>query len=57
MVDIDTSYKIIIGKRTLDQLVAVVSTPNMAMKFLDEHGNIITVKRNPRWPESATPKT
>jgi len=47
-VDADTSYKIIIGKRTLNRLVAAVSTPHMAMKFLDEMRGIITIKAEPK---------
>jgi len=40
----DTSYNVLIGRHTLNQLGAIVSTPHMAMKFSAPNGTIITVK-------------
>jgi len=56
LVDVDTSYNIIIDMRTLNQLVAAVSTPLMAMKFPGEGEVSSPSKSSPRWPEHATPK-
>jgi len=48
LVDADTSYNVLIGRRTLNQLGTVVSTPHMAMKFPAPDGTIITVKADPK---------
>jgi len=48
LVDTDTSYKVIIGQRTQNQLGVVVSTPHMDMKFLGEQDEIIIVKAKPK---------
>jgi len=47
LVDADTSYNVLIGRRTLNQLEAIVSTSHMAMKFPAPNGTIITVKVDP----------
>ncbi|XP_020211783.1 uncharacterized protein LOC109796527 [Cajanus cajan] len=46
LVDAATSYNILIGRPTLNQLGAVVSTPHLTMKFPDTDGHIIAVKAN-----------
>ncbi|XP_020206559.1 uncharacterized protein LOC109791651 [Cajanus cajan] len=46
LVEADTSYNIIIGRPTLNQLGAVVSTPHLTMKFLGHDGKIFSVKAN-----------
>jgi len=38
---------VLIGRQTLNQLGAVVSTPHMAMKFPTLNGTLITVKVDP----------
>lgn len=48
LVDADTSYNLLIGRCTLNQLGAVVSTPHMAMKFAALNGTIITIKADPK---------
>ncbi|XP_020202426.1 uncharacterized protein LOC109788172 [Cajanus cajan] len=46
LVDVVTSYNILIGRPTLNQLGAIVSTPNLTMKFPGTDGRIITIKAN-----------
>ncbi|XP_020208423.1 uncharacterized protein LOC109793373 [Cajanus cajan] len=46
LVDAATSYNILIGRPTLNQLGAVVSTPHLTMKFPGTDGRIIAVKAN-----------
>jgi len=48
LVDADTAYNVLIGRRTLNQLWAVISTPHVAMKFLVSNGEIIMVKADPK---------
>jgi len=48
LIDADTSYNVLIGRHTLNQLGAVVSTPHMAMKFSVPNGTIIAVKADPK---------
>ena len=36
LVEADTSYSVLIGRRTLNALGAIISTPHMAMKFLSK---------------------
>jgi len=48
LVDADTSYNVLIGRRTLNQLGAIVSTPHMAMKFSASNEMMITVKADPK---------
>ena len=48
LVDAETTYNVLIGRRTLNQLGAIVSTPHMAMKFPASNGEIITVKAYPK---------
>jgi len=48
LVEADTSYNVLIGRCTLNQLGAVVSTPHMAMKFPAPDGTIVTVKADPK---------
>jgi len=50
LVEADTSYNVLIGRRTLNTLGAIVSTPHMAMKFPSEQGDIITIKVEPKTP-------
>nr|KYP41405.1 hypothetical protein KK1_037239 [Cajanus cajan] len=46
LVEAKTSYNIIIGRPTLNQLGAVVSTPHLSMKFPGSNGRIISVRAN-----------
>ncbi|XP_020238557.1 uncharacterized protein LOC109817649 [Cajanus cajan] len=46
LVDAITSYNILIGRPTLNQLGAVVSTPHLTMKFPGTNGQIIAIKAN-----------
>ncbi|XP_020238746.1 uncharacterized protein LOC109817820 [Cajanus cajan] len=46
LVEANTSYNIIIGKPTLNQLGAVVSTPHLTTKFPGSEGKTISVKAN-----------
>lgn len=48
LVEVDTSYNVLIGRWTLNQLGAVVSIPHMAMKFPALNGPTITVKADPK---------
>jgi len=48
LVDADTTYNVLIGRRTLNQLGAIVSTPHMAMKYPASNGMIIKVKADPK---------
>lgn len=48
LVEADMSYNVLIGRRTLNALGAIVSTPHMAMKFPSEQGDIITMKAEPK---------
>ncbi|KAG4974699.1 hypothetical protein JHK82_031595 [Glycine max] len=46
LVDADTSYFSLIGKKTLNELGAIVSMPHLKMKFPTLSGEIVTVKAN-----------
>uniref|UniRef100_A0A151UE53 Uncharacterized protein n=1 Tax=Cajanus cajan TaxID=3821 RepID=A0A151UE53_CAJCA len=46
LVEADTSYNVIIGRPTLNQLGAVVSTPHLTMKFPRHNGKIISIREN-----------
>ncbi|XP_020218715.1 uncharacterized protein LOC109801949 [Cajanus cajan] len=46
LVEAYTSYNIIIGRPTLNQLGAVVSTSHLTMKFSRHNGDIISIKAN-----------
>jgi len=48
LVNADTAYNVLIGRKTLNQLGAIVSTLHMAMKFSASNGEIITVKADPK---------
>jgi len=48
IVDGNTSYNVLLGRPSLNKLGAIVSTPNLAMKFLTEHGNVATVYADQR---------
>jgi len=48
LVEVDTSYNVLIGRRILNALGAIVSTPHMAMKFPSEQVDIISVKAEPK---------
>lgn len=39
LVDVDTSYNILLGRPTLNRIRAIVSTPHLAMKFASSIGN------------------
>ena len=43
-VNIDTLYFSLIGRKTLDELETILSTPHLKMKFLTLTGEIVTVK-------------
>ncbi|XP_027357261.1 uncharacterized protein LOC113866650 [Abrus precatorius] len=43
VVHANTSYNILLGRPSLNQLKAIVSTPHLAMKFPSERGRIVTV--------------
>ena len=46
VVDASTSYNVLLGRSSLNNLGAIVSTPHLAMKFLTENGEITTVYVN-----------
>ena len=46
IVDVDASYFALIGKKTLNELRATISTPHLKMKFPTLTGEIVTVKAN-----------
>ena len=48
LVEANTSYNVLIGRRTLNGLGAIVSTPHMATKFPLDQGDIITIKAEPK---------
>jgi len=48
LVEADTSYNVLIRRRTLNALGAIVSTSHMAMKFPSEQDDIIIVKAEPK---------
>jgi len=43
IVEANTSYNILLGRPSLNKLGAIVSTPNLAMKFPIEDGGVPTV--------------
>jgi len=43
IVDVPTSYNVLLGRPSLNTLSAVVSTPHLAMKFPSPSGDILTV--------------
>ena len=46
IIDVDTSYFALIGKKTLNDLGVIISTPHLKMKFPTLKGEIVTVKAN-----------
>ena len=44
IIDADTSYFALIGKKTLNKLGVIVSTPRLKMKFLTLTEEIVAVK-------------
>ena len=44
----ETSYNVLIGRKNLNRLGAIVSTPHIAMKFPVDNGDIITIKVDPK---------
>ncbi|RDX58632.1 hypothetical protein CR513_62030, partial [Mucuna pruriens] len=44
VVEIDTSYNVLIGHAALNTLGAIVSTPHLVMKFLSSNGKVVTIK-------------
>jgi len=46
LVEANTSYNILLGRPSLNQLGAIVSTPHLAMKFPSPTGEVITVHMN-----------
>jgi len=43
VIDANTSYNILLNRLSINQLMAIVSTPHLAMKFLSKTGDILTV--------------
>jgi len=43
VINANTSYKILLGRSSLNKLGAIVSTPHLAMKFLSLSGDILTI--------------
>jgi len=43
VIDANTSYNILLGRLSINRLMAIVSTPHLAMKFLLPTGDILTV--------------
>ena len=48
VIDAHTSYKILLGRPSINALGAIVSTPHLAMKFPSSQGDIITVHGDQR---------
>jgi len=48
IVDVPTSYKVLLGRPSLNTLGAVVSTPHLAMKFPAPSGDILTIHYDQR---------
>ncbi|XP_068482612.1 uncharacterized protein [Phaseolus vulgaris] len=48
VVDASTSYNVLLGRSSLNELGAIVSTPHLAMKFPTDKGEIATVYVNQR---------
>ncbi|RDX94478.1 hypothetical protein CR513_23130, partial [Mucuna pruriens] len=46
IVVVDTSYNVLIGRSTLNALSAIVSTPQLIMKFPSPNGQVVTIKTN-----------
>jgi len=46
LVDANTSYNVLLGRPSLNQLGVIMSTPNLAMKFPSPSGDVITVHVN-----------
>jgi len=46
LVDANTSYFVLIGRKTLNELGAIVSKPHLTMKFPTLTREIVTVKAN-----------
>ena len=44
LVDANTSYFALIGKKTLNELRAIVSMPHLTMKFPTLKGEVVTIK-------------
>jgi len=43
VIDANTSYNILLGRPSINRLMAIVSTPHLAMKFPSRTGDILTV--------------
>ena len=43
VIDANTSYNILLGQSSINRLMAIVSTPHLAMKFPSALGDILTV--------------
>ena len=43
VIDANTSYNILLGRPSINRLMAIVSTPHLAMKFLSRTRDILTV--------------
>jgi len=48
IVDVNTSYNVLLGRPSLNKLGAIVSTPHLAMKFPTERGDVATVYADQR---------
>ncbi|KAG4962653.1 hypothetical protein JHK82_039339 [Glycine max] len=46
LVNTSTSYNILIGRLSLNELGVIISTPHLTMKFSSKNGKIITVRAN-----------
>ncbi|RDX75543.1 hypothetical protein CR513_44556, partial [Mucuna pruriens] len=44
VVELDTSYNVLISRTTLNTLSAIVSTPHLVMKFPSSNGQVVIVK-------------
>ena len=43
VIDANTSYNILLGRSSINRLMAIVSTPHLVMKFASVSGDILTV--------------
>ena len=43
VIDANTSYNILLGRPSINRLMAIVSTPHLVMKFSSSSGDILTV--------------
>jgi len=48
VVDVNTSYNVLLGRLSLNKLGAIVSTPHLAMKFPSDRGSVMMVHADQR---------